>query len=119
MAEIDVRHSEAEAAYLDTLYAELRPEAELAYVTFFLARTPAHLQEDMKELVLAGLTSEESFMATKQNLAAPAPALTPYQQAREDAGPYTSGKADADAETQAEAKAAEEKKAKAERERRK
>jgi hypothetical protein len=53
--EVAARHTAAEEEYLEGLYAELKPLAVDAYIAYFLARTPAHLQDDMKDLVKADL----------------------------------------------------------------
>lgn len=109
------RHSEAEEAMLEALYADLKPEANLMYVNYFLARTPAHLQEDMKALVEAGLADDPPVMMNSDgSLVEPAPEPepepevevepepepvvepTPYQQARDDAGPYYAANAGLD-----------------------
>jgi len=72
VGEIDVRHSEAEEAYLESLYAELEPEARLAYASFFLSRTPAHLQEDMKALVVEKFPNPpDAPEASPENFGAP------------------------------------------------
>ena len=52
---VETYHTEAEELYLEDLYTDLQPEADMAYVQYFLARTPAHLQEDMKDLVRANM----------------------------------------------------------------
>jgi hypothetical protein len=71
------RHSEAEEAMLEALYADLKPEANLMYVNYFLARTPAHLQEDMKDLVEAGLVDEPPVMVRDGVFAAAEPKEPP------------------------------------------
>ena len=43
--------TEAEQESLDTLYETLKPEANVAYVNYFLAHTPAQFQEAMKAKV--------------------------------------------------------------------
>ena len=50
-------HTEAEEEQLQATYAELKPQAALMYLNYFLARTPAHLQEDMKAIVEADLAT--------------------------------------------------------------
>lgn len=78
-----VVHTEAEEEYLEDLHRQLKPEAQLAYVNFYLARTPAHLQEDMKELIQGDLTpppppeSPAEEMAQEQVAQAVAPAPAP------------------------------------------
>jgi hypothetical protein len=55
--EVAAQHSAAEEEYLQNLYTELKPEAAAMYLNFFLARTPADLQEDMKAIVEADLAT--------------------------------------------------------------
>ena len=50
-------HTEAEEQYLNELYAQLKPEAVVEYLKYFLARTPAHLQEDMRDLISADVAT--------------------------------------------------------------
>ena len=40
------------------LYDQLKPEAEKAYVEYISERTPPELQDEVRELALAGLTPE-------------------------------------------------------------
>lgn len=54
------QHTAAEEEFLDNLYAQLKPMAVDAYVSYFLARTPAHLQNDMKDLLKADLETPPS-----------------------------------------------------------
>jgi len=68
--EVDTRHTEAEEAELRAHYEMLLPEATTAYVNWFLARTPAKWQEDMKDLIQEGLTEEIPAMI-RNNLGAP------------------------------------------------
>jgi hypothetical protein len=50
-----VQHTEAEEEQLQLLYASLKPEAVAMYLNYFLSRTPAHLQTDMKDLIEADM----------------------------------------------------------------
>ena len=57
---VRLQHSEAEEEFLNNLYAQLKPEAVGVYVQYFLARTPGHLQMDMKDLLKADLETPPS-----------------------------------------------------------
>jgi hypothetical protein len=47
----DPKHSDAEEQELQKLYAELKPQAQAEYINYFLSRTPAHLQQDMLDII--------------------------------------------------------------------
>ena len=47
--------TEAETQMLQDLYTQLKPEAQSGYVHYFLARTPAQFQQEMKDIVEADL----------------------------------------------------------------
>lgn len=49
-------HSVEEEATLQALYDSLKPLAVHDYIEYFLARTPAHFQADMKDIIAADLT---------------------------------------------------------------
>jgi hypothetical protein len=68
--EVEARHSEAEEAELRAFYETLLPAANIEYVNYFLARTPAHWQEDMIDLIQEGLVEEAQTMV-KNNVGAP------------------------------------------------
>jgi hypothetical protein len=51
------QHSEGDEEWLDNLYEELKPEAVLVYINYFLARTPAHLQQDMRDMLEADVAT--------------------------------------------------------------
>jgi hypothetical protein len=53
------QHTDAEEAMLQQLYADLKPEAQIAYLNYFLARTPADLQQDMADLIKADMAPPE------------------------------------------------------------
>ena len=68
--QVESRHTEAEEAELRSHYESLLPQANIEYVNYFLARTPAHMQEDMKDLIQEGLVAEAQTMV-KNNFGAP------------------------------------------------
>jgi hypothetical protein len=59
------------------------------YVNYFLARTPAHLQEDMKDLVEAGLVQDPPVMVRDGVFAAPEPAPEPEPEPEPEPAPET------------------------------
>jgi hypothetical protein len=53
----DPKHSDAEEQELQKLYADLKPQAMNEYVNYFLSRTPAHLQQDMADIIKEDLAT--------------------------------------------------------------